>query len=141
MYRFRLCWDCPKPLKEEVVKIRTRTYDVKIRMNDKEYEKFIKQVKKTGLSQQAFLRKLLDGAEIRQQPDVDFFEFIKELQRIHKELVIMCGKTLKDGNIDFKNHLWLAMKKIEQIDAELIMAYVCGALPENWKERESEDNY
>ena len=102
--------------------MRTRNHDVKIRMNDKEYDRFKKKVKKTGLSQQAFLKKLIDGAEIKERPGIRFFEILTGLQSIHRELlkvweVVIFGPDMK---LEVKVHN--AVKKVEDMEAELIQA-------------------
>jgi len=53
----------------------------------KEHERFKRMVKKTGLTQQAFIKKAIDGAKLVEQPPVEFFDVLKELGEIKLQMV------------------------------------------------------
>ena len=46
-------------------------------------------VKKTGLTQQAFIKKAIDGAKLVEQPPVEFFDVLKELGEIKLHMVFL----------------------------------------------------
>lgn len=53
---------------------RTRTIQVKVMLNEKEYKHFIKQVDKTPYTKSDYLRSLIGGKEIHTRQPEEYFE-------------------------------------------------------------------
>lgn len=73
--------------------MRKRNNRIWCRLNDQEYAKYLSQVKKTGLSQEAFLRKLITGCQVKEMPPLDYFKLIQELMRTGNNLNQIAAKT------------------------------------------------
>ena len=56
--------------------MRKRNNRVRFWLNDMEFKKLQKQVEKSGLTQEAFLRKLLKGDPIRPNPPEAFYDIV-----------------------------------------------------------------
>ena len=61
---------------------RTRTHEVHLRLNEKEYAALEKNRKKCKLSQQAYLRKMCINVMPQETPSADFLKCINQLQSI-----------------------------------------------------------
>ena len=59
--------------------IRKRTHDLHLRLNDDELEKLNVAVAKTGLSREAYLRKLIAGHQPKELPPPDFRPMMRQL--------------------------------------------------------------
>lgn len=55
---------------------------VEIYFNDTEYNKLCKQVKQSGLTREAFVRKCLSGKIIYEAPPAEYFELIRQIRII-----------------------------------------------------------
>ena len=59
-----------------------RNIKITFRLNRSECDRLKKRVKKSGLSQEAYLRQLIDGCIPRESPPADYFGFMQELRII-----------------------------------------------------------
>ena len=66
--------------------MRKRNNRIWCRLNDQEYAKYLSQVKKAGLSQETFLRKLISGCQIKEMPPLEYYMLIQELMRTGNNL-------------------------------------------------------
>ena|ERR1035437_7816533 len=66
--------------------MRKRNHYVMVRMSDDELQRFRSQVSKSGLSQEAFIRKLLNGYQIKEFPPMEYRELIRQLCAIGNSL-------------------------------------------------------
>ena len=78
----------------------TRKNQVLFRLDDKEYKHLMCDVKRTGLSREAYLRKLVMGAEIKELPTMDFINIIYELRKIGTNMHQIAMKAHKYDFID-----------------------------------------
>ena len=62
--------------------MRNRNNRICVRLNDKEYEKFLTLVKKSGISQEAYLRHLIGGLVPADAPPPDYYGMMRELYQI-----------------------------------------------------------
>ncbi len=62
--------------------MRNRNNQINVRLNDNELQRLNKQVVKSGMSKEKFLRNLIAGAEIKPAPPVDFMNLIREVKRL-----------------------------------------------------------
>ena len=66
--------------------MRKRNCRVQVRLDSKEYQSFVKQVKKAGLSQEVYLRHLINGVVPQDAPPPAYFDFMRELHRVGNNL-------------------------------------------------------
>jgi hypothetical protein len=62
--------------------LRNRKVHVQFWLNEKEAEAFAAKVKRSGLTRSAYLRKAIDGSEIREAPPVDVPRLVMEVRRV-----------------------------------------------------------
>lgn len=84
--------------------MRKRNCRVQVRLDSKEYQVFIKSVKKTGLSQEVYLRHLINGSVPRESPPAEYYVFIKELHNIGNNLNQIAQKAHILNVIDIKRY-------------------------------------
>ena len=105
---------------------RTRKHEIKYRLNDKEYEKFQRMVKKTGLTQQAFVKKAIDGAKLVEQPRVEFFDVLKELREVKLHMIFLWTSAHESGDYQASRQYYNDMRRLETLTSELMGAYLHG---------------
>ena len=66
--------------------MRNRNIQVIVRLNRDEDQKLRKSVKKSGLSQEAYLRQLINGFVPRESPPADYFTFMRALRAVGNTL-------------------------------------------------------
>ena len=66
--------------------MRRREIQVKVRLDPVEYQKLQSDVRRSGLTQSAYLRQLLQGAQMREPPSRDYYRILTELNRIGNNL-------------------------------------------------------
>ena len=84
--------------------MRKRNCRVQVRLDSKEHQAFIKSVKKTSLSQEVYLRHLINGSVPRESPPVEYYVFIKELHNIGNNLNQIAQKAHILNVIDIKRY-------------------------------------
>ena len=80
--------------------MRKRGIPILIRLNAQEQQNLAKQVKKSGLSQEAFIRSLINGYMPKELPPPDYFSMIRELHAIGSNLNQIAAKANAMGHID-----------------------------------------
>lgn len=80
--------------------MRKRNIAVLFRLNRREAEQLDKNVKKSGLSREAYLRHLVGGEVPREAPSADFYAMMRELHRIGNHLNQICQMARASGVID-----------------------------------------
>ena len=105
---------------------RTRKHEIKYRLNDKEHERFKRMVKKTGLTQQAFIKKAIDGAKLVEQPPVEFFDVLKELREIKLHMVFLWASAHESGDYQASCQYYDDIRRLEVLTGKLMGAYLHG---------------
>ena len=80
--------------------MRKRSKCILIRLNEDEILKLKNAVKTAGISQEAYVRSLINGYLPKQKPPNDFLETIKQLRRIGNNLSQLAMIAHKTGSID-----------------------------------------
>ena len=93
-----------KAKKGAVIKMRKRNCRVQVRLDSKEYQAFIKRVRKSGLSQETYLRQLIAGTVPREAPPVEYFGFIRELHRLGSNMNQIAQKAHVLNVVDVKRY-------------------------------------
>lgn len=80
--------------------MRKRSIPVLVRLNEKERQHLASQVKKMGLSQEAFLRTLINGYVPKALPPPDYYAMMRELHAIGNNLNQLAMKAHVTGHLD-----------------------------------------
>lgn len=80
--------------------MRKRGIPILIRLNAQEKQNLAKQVKKSGLSQEAFIRSLINGYIPKELPPPDYYSMMRELHAIGSNLNQLAAKANATGHID-----------------------------------------
>lgn len=62
--------------------MRSRKHRVEVYLSDKEYDLLEKDVQKSGLSREAYMRGLIQKIRPKEQPPMDFYDVMRELRQI-----------------------------------------------------------
>ena len=57
-----------------------------IRFTEKEYERLCKYAEKAGLPKTTYIRHMINGCQPKEHPPIDFWEFMRALQRVGSNL-------------------------------------------------------
>lgn len=101
-------------------RMRKRSISVLVRLNEKERQHLASQVKKSGLSQEAFIRTLINGYVPKALPPPDYYAMMRELHAIGNNLNQLAVKAHSTGHLDratFQqeaDRLRLAVQQIQQ---------------------------
>lgn len=77
-----------------------RNIKITFRLNEEEQQSLAKQVKKTGLSQESFIRALIQGYEPKELPPLDYHAMIRELHAIGSNFNQIAARANATGHID-----------------------------------------
>lgn len=73
-------------------------------MNEKEYEKLIIDVKRSGLDRESFIRSALNHVVFKETPQLEFHDILKQLRQINNSLNQIAMKAHVTGMIDAKRY-------------------------------------
>ena len=62
--------------------MRKRQYDIHLRLNEAEHRKLDELASKAGVTRSTIMRKLIMGTEIKERPNVDFFDLRQSIDRL-----------------------------------------------------------
>ncbi len=79
-----------------------RTHQILFRLNENEYLKLDKNVKKTGLKREAYIRNVLLNAVPREAPPAEYFELICEVRRVGANINQLLKVANSIGILDVK---------------------------------------
>lgn len=77
-----------------------RNIKITFRLNAKECQQLKKQVSKIGLSQESYLRTLINGYVPKELPPLDYYAMMRELHAIGINLNQLAAKANATGHID-----------------------------------------
>ena len=63
--------------------MRKRRHRVEVYLSEKEYESLIKNVEKTSLSREEYLRSLIKGITPKELPPMEFLDVLRELRQLN----------------------------------------------------------
>ena len=84
--------------------MRKRNIKIITRLNKEENEQFKKRVKKSGLSQEAYIRHLINGLVPTDAPPPDYFTIMRELHSIGTNLNQIAQKAHVLNVVDVKRY-------------------------------------
>lgn len=80
--------------------MRERRIKIMVRLNEQERERLVQQVKQTGLSQEAYIRSLINGYIPKPLPPLDYYTMLRELNAIGNNLNQLAAKAHATGHPD-----------------------------------------
>lgn len=80
--------------------MRTRTNEIKIRLNDAELVRLDGMVSRTNYSRESFIRQMLEGYQITEAPNVEIRSLIMHLTRIGTYLNILTSRAFVNHFVD-----------------------------------------
>ncbi len=84
--------------------MKNRNYEIKVRLTQAEMVHLTRLVSASGLSREAYLRKLISGVVPREAPPPDFFAMVRELHYIGNNLNQIATKAHALNAIDAKHY-------------------------------------
>ena len=91
--------------------MRKRNREITIWLDDEEFESLMEKHRRSGLKKQPFFRAIINGAQIKEQPSVDFPEVLKVLRQIGNNINQLAARANAVGVIDAvsyrENYSWL----------------------------------
>lgn len=103
--------------------IRKRSHDLHLRLNDDEFEELNIAVAKTGLSREAYLRKLISGQQPKELPPPDFRPMMRQLYYCGNNLNQIARKAHALNLVDAQQYD-SAVKLFRQIVADINQAII-----------------
>lgn len=88
------------PKQEGARAMRKRNIRIQVWLNKEERTKLQTHAKKSGLSQEAFIRTLINGYVPKELPPPDYFSMMRELHAIGSNLNQIAAKANTTGHID-----------------------------------------
>ena len=73
--------------------MRKRNVQILFRLNKEEAQDLQKKVKKSGLSQEGYLRQIVAGNTLREKPDKEFYDCMRELSAIGNRINQLAAKA------------------------------------------------
>ena len=80
--------------------MRKRQYRARVWLNEQEYCQFIKNVEKTGLTQETYLRRLIKDYHPKEMPPIEYFEILRQLMMIGNNMNQITVRLNSMGNFD-----------------------------------------
>ena len=108
--------------------MRNRNIIINFRLNQKESDHLRKLVKKSGLSQEAYLRQLIKGLVPRDLPPPDYFSMMQALYDVGAALSRIEQKARTVGAIDAAHYdeaVQLYRQTVRDITAALLLPEKC----------------
>lgn len=103
--------------------MRKRNIQVITRLNKEEHQHLKKLVKKSGLSQEAYIRHLINGVVPRDTPPPDYFAMMNELHHIGNNLNQIASKAHRLNVIDVQQYD-KAVKEFEKAVRDITNAVI-----------------
>jgi len=103
--------------------MRKRNIQVITRLNKNEHQRLKKLVKRSGLSQEAYIRHLINGLVPRDTPPPDYFAMMNELHHIGNNLNQIASKAHRLNVIDVQQYD-IAVKEFEKAVRDITNAVI-----------------
>ncbi len=97
---------------------RSRSHEVHLRLNDSEYQALERNRARCGLSQQTYLRKMCLKEQPKERPPMEFFQVLRDLEKIKEELYSIAAAAKKEGWID-RALYWQNIDRLDKVVSDL----------------------
>lgn len=84
--------------------MRKRFYRARVWLDEKEYDQFIKNVAKTGLPKETYLRMLITGYQPREMPPLQYHKIIQQLSAIGHNLNQIAARYNSLNDLNAKSY-------------------------------------
>lgn len=104
--------------------MRKRNFRVQVRLSEREYQKFLGKVNRTGLSREAYLRHLINGVVPQEIPPPDYFSFMERLYQVGNLLEQISRQAQAMGvvnTVQYKEAVGQFHQLVEDITAAVIL--------------------
>ena len=91
----------------------TRRNKIDLRLSDRELERLNRDVKKTGMSREAYLRQLIKKIQPKELPSADYTDILKNLRQIGNNMNQIAVKANAAGFIDAAEY-WKMVRWLER---------------------------
>lgn len=105
-----------EPYQERRRAMRSRSVHIQVWLNEREAAALEKNVKRTGLTREAYLRQLIQGYVPRELPPVDYYRFMEQLYRVMEKLDIIASQFYASGVADLERY-----QSVEEEMKKLVM--------------------
>ena len=103
--------------------VRKRNNRVQVRLDNKEHQAFLKAVRRSRLSQEVYLRHLINGVVPQDAPPPDYYAMMQQLYRIGNNLNQIAQKAHVLGVIDERRYDE-EMKKFDRLVRDITKAVI-----------------
>lgn len=91
----------------------TRKNKIDLRLSDRELERLNRNVKKAGMSREAYLRQLIKKIQPKELPSADYTDILKNLRQIGNNMNQIAVKANAAGIIDAAEY-WKMVRWLER---------------------------
>ena len=103
--------------------VRKRNNRVQVRLDNKEHQAFLKAVRRSRLSQEVYLRHLINGVVPQDAPPPDYYAMMQQLYRIGNNLNQIAQKAHVLGVVDERRYDE-EMKKFDRLVRDITKAVI-----------------
>lgn len=96
-----------------------RKIKIDLRLNDDEFERLNRDVQKTGLSREKYLRTLIENKQIKTKPHADLVSILKELQQINNNMNRIALQASSMNSVDADAY-WKNVNDLKRIIGKLL---------------------
>ena len=95
--------------------MKKRTIEIKIRLNEKEFDAITKRAKSSGYSRESYIRSFIEGYVPRPMPPLDYHAMMREFHAIGNNLNQIAQKAHALRMIDAKRYDAVVLRFIEAL--------------------------
>ena len=101
-----------------MIHVRKRDCSFLVRLTEEEMTKLMKQVERTGLTRENYIRALIENSPLRERPPMEFYTVLEELRRIGTNMNQIARQANSIGFID-TNAYWKNVKALEIVISDI----------------------
>ena len=101
----------------------TRNIEIKIRLSKDELQKLNRNVKRSGMSREGYLRELIRGYEPQALPPIEYYDVLRELREIQDSIENLGRSVHSSGMLD-SNEYSIHSRRLGEICNNLQTAFV-----------------
>lgn len=114
------CWEIPKPLHRlKGGRMARRAIKIDLRLSESEAEALNRDVKKAGVSREAYLRSLIRKMPLKEKPPMDLVEVLKNLNQINHNMNQIAVKANAKGFVDASSY-WDNVRWLQETVSKLM---------------------
>lgn len=97
--------------------MRKRNHQINVRLDENELKKLEKKVAKSGITREAYIRKVLNGSKVYPTPPVEFYDLIREVRRIGNNINQLTRMSNAGEKLDVMllNNALAELDKVEDV--------------------------